>query len=102
MSKMIEYKIVGGDKQYIQVECPVLNENIVIHPGVRDAGTIKDGMFIVSAEDDYVKRNIHAIRCNCSVCTGHKSNLVSAIKDNDNVKVFNLNTGKYVNLDDLV
>ena len=98
MSKMIEYKIVdASDDDYIQVECPVLNENIIIHPGVRDAGTIKDDIFTVSAEMDYVKRNIHAIRCNCSVCTGHKTSLISSIKEN-NIKVFNLHTGEYDDL----
>ena len=94
-TKDITYKIVDdSDKQYTIVECPVLKENITIHPRVLKAGTIKDDIFSVSSEDDYVKRHLHAIRCQCKKCRGLMSQLIDTIVDS-NAPVVITDTSKF-------
>jgi|3_EtaG_2_1085321.scaffolds.fasta_scaffold15117_5 hypothetical protein len=78
----MDYRIIDdSDKGYIVVECPVLKENITLHPAVSGKSTIKDGILIASDDHSFVKRNIHAIRCNCSKCTGIKSSFMEKVKE---------------------
>lgn len=77
----MDYKIIDdSDKAYIKVQCPVLNEPIVIHPSVLEDSIIKDNILIAPDDHSFVKRNIHAIRCNCSECTGLKVSFVKELK----------------------
>ena len=78
----MKYKIIDdSDKAYIVVKCPVLKENITIHPSVRDVSTIKDDILIAPDDNDYVKRNIHAIRCRCKKCSGLMTDFLNTVKE---------------------
>ena len=78
----MKYKIIdSSNDSYIKVFDAKLEENIVIHPAVRDKSEI-EGDYIITPDDNrYVKENIHAIRCGCSGCTGLKAQIVQHIKD---------------------
>ena len=76
----MKYKIIdSSDDSYIEVFDEVLKENIIVHPGVRrDSKT--EGDYLIAPDDDrYVKENIHAIRCNCFVCTDAKSSFMDTV-----------------------
>ena len=78
----MKYKIIdSSDDSYIEVFDEVLKENIVVHPGVRRDSKIEGNYLIAPDDDRYVKDNIHAIRCNCGVCTGLKTNFMDTVKE---------------------
>ena len=76
------YKLIdGSDDSYIKVFDEKLQENIVVHPGVRKDSKIEGDYLIAPDDDNYVQRDIHAIRCNCSKCTGVKSSFMEKVKE---------------------
>ena len=78
----MKYKIIdSSDDSYIEVFDEVLKENIVVHPGVREDSKIESDYLIAPDDHSFVKRNIHAIRCNCSKCTGVKSSFMEKVKE---------------------
>ena len=79
----MKYKIINSsnDTRYIKVFDEKLQENIVVHPGVRKDGKIEGDYLIVSDDDSYVQQDIHAIMCNCSICTGLKTSFINTVKE---------------------
>ena len=87
----MKYKIIdSSDDSYIEVFDEVLKENIVVHPGVRKDSKIEGDYLIAPDDDSYVQRDIHAIRCNCGVCTGLKTSFMDTVKEMG-VPIVNIN-----------
>ena len=78
----MKYKIIDdSDKAYIVVKCPVLKENITIHPAVRDKSKIGKDYLIAPDDHRYVKEHIHAIRCRCKKCSGLMTDFLNTVKE---------------------
>ena len=78
----MKYKIIdSSDDSYIKVFDEKLQENIVVHPGVRKDSKIEGDYLIASDDDKYVQQDIHAIRCNWGICTGLKVSFAKKIKE---------------------
>ena len=87
----MKYKIIdSSDDSYIKVFDEKLQENIVVHPGVRKDSKIEGDYLIAPDDDSYVQRDIHAIRCNCGVCTGLKTSFMDTVKEMG-VPIVNIN-----------
>ena len=89
----MKFKIIdASNDNYIKVFDDKLKEEIVIHPGVKEDSKIEGDYLIAPDDAKYVKRDIHAIRCNCSKCTGIKTSIMKHIAD-ENIPVVFIDKG---------